>query len=307
MPIGQIDDDTAQIQSSKKELLINTDVLVEGVHFSELTTSAHDVGWKAITSNISDLASSGSKEIIGYTIGLVIPPNTTWIWIQEFYEGMKDAMEHFGGKLLGGDCSKGKEKVISITAFGELGGIRLHRANAMTGDYLVSSGVHGLSRLGLSLLKSEKVINKIKLGKNLKERAILAHKRPMPPVKALHALEACKPIELPWRAAGTDSSDGLINAIRNICESSNCQAVIHKKSIPKDKDWPTGNMWDEWCLNGGEDYKLILSLPEKWAKNFIKEIKSAKIIGSIKEGSPKVFWDDSSEINLNSKYKFQHF
>ena len=63
MRSGQIDDDIAEIKSSKKKLLINTDLLVEGIHFSENISNAKDIGWKCITSNISDLICSGSENL----------------------------------------------------------------------------------------------------------------------------------------------------------------------------------------------------------------------------------------------------
>ena len=71
MRLGQIDDDIAEINSSKKRLLINTDLLVEEIHFSEKISNAKDIGWKCITTNVSDLICSGSENIISFTVGLV--------------------------------------------------------------------------------------------------------------------------------------------------------------------------------------------------------------------------------------------
>ena len=80
--------------------------------------------------------------------------------------------------------------------------------------------------------------------------------------------------------------DGLIESIRGICESSDCQAVLSKTSILKDPDWPEDPIWDEWILNGGEDYELILTLPKEWAEALSKNFKRAHIIGFIKKVSP---------------------
>ena len=85
MPKNQISDDCAFIKTTKRELLINTDSLVENVHFSNDTISAFDIGWKAVASNVSDLISSGCSKIIGVNIGLVVPPKTDWIWIKDLY------------------------------------------------------------------------------------------------------------------------------------------------------------------------------------------------------------------------------
>jgi len=307
MRSGQIDDDVAKMNTTKKSLLINTDLLVEKIHFSEKISNSRDIGWKCITTNISDLICSGSENIISFTVGLVLPPNTNWEWVENLYEGMREAMQEFGGEIIGGDCSSGNTKMISITAIGEMTPPRLHRGNALPGDYIVSTGFHGLSRLGLALLTSEKLPSKVRISPELTNRAINAHKRPYPALKALKALKLCKPETTSWRAAGTDSSDGLIESIRGICQSSNCQAVLSKSSILKDPDWPEDSTWDEWILNGGEDYELILTLPKKWAKAFSKKFQSAQIIGFIKEGEPNIFWDNLEPINIDRSSLFQHF
>ncbi len=307
VPPKQIDDDTAQIKSYGKDLLVNTDLLIEGVHFSDQTTSPIDVGWRAITTNFSDLVGSGLDQIIGVSIGLVAPPDTAWEWVEKVYEGVTYALNDFGGIVLGGDCCSGKEKMLAVTALGTLGPLRLHRAKASPGDCLVVSGPHGLSRLGLALLKAEPILKKINLPKELQEKAIKAHQRPIPRTDALLSLQKCKPSYLPWRAAGTDSSDGLFEAIRSICESSSCQALLAEDFLPRDDLWPQGSFWDKWCFNGGEDFELVLSLPPEWANNWIKSVPNAKKIGYIRSGKPKVFWPDGNEISKRYFEQYEHF
>tara|TARA_Y100001968_G_scaffold204188_1_gene187462 strand:- start:504 stop:1478 length:975 start_codon:yes stop_codon:yes gene_type:complete len=301
---GQIDDDTAKIDKSNKDLLINTDVLVEDVHFSSKTVSPEDIGWKAIASNISDLAASGAEEILYITVALIAPPSTQWNWVEGVYEGMGKALNEFGGKLIGGDCSKGKQKILSITAIGTLGPLRLHRANAVPGDSLVTSGPHGLSRLGLGLLLEETIKNIEIIPSSLQEKAIKAHQRPYPALEGLRKLEASKPKHLPWRAAGTDSSDGLLEAIQSICISSGCQAIIAPENLPRDDQWPKDSQWDNWCLNGGEDYELVLCLPDSWAREWINLMPKARKLGIMTEGYPKVIWANGKEVNSSS---FEHF
>ena len=307
MRSGQIDDDVAEITSYKKQLLINNDLLVEDIHFSDKISNAKDIGWKCITTNVSDLICSGSDNIVSFTVGIVLPSSTNLTWVENLYEGMCEAIEIFGGEIIGGDCSSGAIKIISISAIGEKNEPRLHRGNALPGDCLVSTGNHGLSKLGLALLKSEDLPSDVQLSSELVQRAIQAHKRPYPAITALRALRATKPESLSWRAAGTDSSDGLLESVRGICKSSGCQAVLSKDSLPKDPDWPEHSNWNEWCLNGGEDYELVLSLPKKWARALIKEYKTAKIIGFTRKGKPNIFWDNLEEINTNQSEIFQHF
>ena len=303
MDIGQIDDDTALIKEVNNKLLLNTDALVENVHFSEINSSPEDIGWKAITSNLSDLVSSGADQFLYISIGLIAPPETRWQWIEGVYEGMYTALNKFGGKIIGGDCSKGKEKIICITAIGRLGELRLHRSNAKPGDQLIASGKHGLSRLGLALLMNEPLENKQSLKESLKKQAVKAHKRPSPQVEAFQKLTLCKPKHLPWRAAGTDSSDGLKAAIESICESSGCQAELDPSLLPKPDHWPNGAIWNDWCLNGGEDYQLILSLPPVWADAFTEIFPKAKQIGTIKSGRPKIIWKSKPPIMNSSEFK----
>ena len=107
MRCGQIDDDVAEINTINKSLLINTDLLVEKIHFSDEISNAKDIGWKCITTNISDLICSGSENIISFTVGLVLPPNTHWEWVENLYEGMREAMQQIRGEINGGDCSSG--------------------------------------------------------------------------------------------------------------------------------------------------------------------------------------------------------
>ena len=307
MDEGQIDDDTSLLKISKKNLLINSDVLVENVHFNETTSCPEDIGWKAVTTNFSDLASSGVAEIHGITISLVAPPLTEWKWVESVYKGMSKALNKFGGKILGGDCSQGKERILAITAIGSIGTLKLHRGNARPGDWLVTTGPHGLSRLGLALLISEPIKNLELIPNALKLKAISHHRRPNPQIDALRKLIECKPPVAPWRAAGIDSSDGLIEAIKGICRSSKCKAIIYKEKIPKHTDWPEGENWDNWCLYGGEDYELVLSLPEVWANEWLKINPSGYKIGAIESGDCSIEWDNGHEIINTNHSQFKHF
>ena len=221
-PPDQLSDDTAALAADARPLLINTDVLVDGIHFSNATTTAMDVGWRAVAANLSDLAASGAVDIDGITVALVAPGHTRWDWVDGVYQGISAAMGQYGGVLLGGDCSKGEQRLLSITALGRLGPLRLHRNAARPGDVLVTSGPHGLSRLGLALLQNDPNVREIALCSTLRDQAIACHQRPTPRLKDVQQLLACKPEHLPWRAGGTDSSDGLLSAVAGLCSSSGC-------------------------------------------------------------------------------------
>ena len=142
MPKNQISDDCAFVKTANKNLLINTDSLVENVHFSNQTISATDTGWKAVASNVSDLISSGCIKVIGVNISLVVPPKTDWDWINDLYKGINQALDYFGGSILGGDCSEGKEKVISMTAIGIQGEIKLRRNSCRPKEIIMTTNLN---------------------------------------------------------------------------------------------------------------------------------------------------------------------
>jgi hypothetical protein len=126
-PPGQFADDAALLPGvgeagQQGALVVNTDVLVEGLHFSDATTGPGDVGWRAAAANLSDLAAMGCTEVVGLTVGLVAPASTTWAWVEGVYGGLREALDTYGGVLLGGDCSGGAQRLLAITAFGRLGG-----------------------------------------------------------------------------------------------------------------------------------------------------------------------------------------
>ena len=304
-PPDQLSDDTAALKADARPLLINTDVLVDGIHFSDATTTAMDVGWRAVAANLSDLAASGAIDIDGITVALVAPGRTSWDWVDGVYQGISAALSQYGGILLGGDCSRGEQRLLSITALGRLGPLRLHRNAARPGDVLVTSGPHGLSRLGLALLQDDSSVRDIALRSSLRNQAIAHHQRPTPRLGDVQKLLACKPEQLPWRAGGTDSSDGLLAAIAGLCNSSSCGAVLENDRLPVAEGWPEGPPWTDWCLTGGEDFELVLSLPQAWADAWQQCVPESQRIGRINAEAGVIRWAHNNAKVVASG--FDHF
>ena len=304
-PPDQLSDDTAALAADHRPLLINTDVLVDGIHFSDATTTAMDVGWRAVAANLSDLAASGAVEIEGITVALVAPGHTSWDWVEGLYQGISAALSQYGGILLGGDCSSGEQRLLSITALGRLGPLRLHRNAARPGDVLVTSGPHGLSRLGLALLQDDPSVRDMALSASLREQAITRHRRPTPRLQDVQQLLACKPKQLPWRAGGTDSSDGLLSAVAGLCSSSGCGALLENDRLPVAEGWPEGPAWADWCLAGGEDFELVLSLPEAWADVWQQCVPESRRFGQINDETGAIRWAHNHEqVEMSG---FDHF
>jgi thiamine-monophosphate kinase len=335
-PPGQFQDDAALLQPwPGGELVVNTDVLVDGVHFSDLTTGPEDVGWRAAAANLSDLAAMGCREVLGLTVGLVAPPTTPWSWVEGVYGGLAAALQRYGGVLLGGDCSGGDQRLLAITALGRLdsrhgppgahqagaapptsaGPIR--RADGRPGDLLLSTGPHGLSRLGLALLQelndspgasnSSQANLAERAGQELVATAIQAHRRPIPRFDALAALAASRPAHCPWRVAGCDSSDGLVAALAALAAASGCGARLKRGSLPMTAAMAHLSEAQDWCLGGGEDFELVLALTPAWAEALAAQLAGSQIIGSLVAATGgELLWSDGQPLARHTE-GFRHF
>ena len=307
MPKNQISDDCALIKTKNENLLVNTDSLVENVHFNDTIICPVDLGWKAVVSNISDLLSSGSKKTIGITISLVLPSKTEWIWVEDLYKGINKALKEYGGIILGGDCSKGNQKAISITAFGIQGELELRRNACKPGDIILTTGIHGLSKLGFLIKNKIYLDNDISLDKRLISKSVEHFCRPKIYPNFLKKLIKTRSNKKIKRIGCTDSSDGLFQALQDLASASKCKAIINYDKIPKDKDWPRGDKWDEYYFFGGEDYELVFSLPKKWAKNLSKLDKDINEIGFFADGEPSIEFKDHKKTKLFNNTPFKHF
>ncbi len=307
MPKNQVSDDCALIKTKNDNLLVNTDSLVENVHFIDTNICPQDLGWKAVVSNISDLLSSGSKKTIGITISLILPARTEWIWIEELYKGINKALKEYGGMILGGDCSKGDEKIISITALGIQGELELRRNACKPGDIILTTGIHGLSKLGFMIQNNINLDNNVSLNRELITKSIQHFCRPKVYPNFLKNLLKTRSNKKLRKIGCTDSSDGLFQAVQDLTLASNCKAIMNYEKIPKDKYWPQGDKWDEYYFFGGEDYELVFSLPKKWANNLTKLDKNIYEIGYFVNGEPSIEFKDKNKNQLLQNTPFKHF
>jgi len=309
-PPGQLDDDAALLaERGGAVLVINTDVLVEGVHFSEATMGPADLGWRAAAANLSDLAAMGCREVIGLTVGLVAPPATRWAWVESVYRGLSQALACHGGHLLGGDCSSGQQRLLAITALGRLGREgAIRRCDGRPGDRLISTGPHGLSRLGLALLRQEPLPGAI--SPKMRARALQAHRRPVPRLDAVAALAESRPAGLDWRVGGTDSSDGLAAAVAVIARGSHCCALLDRQALPLAEAMVGLAEAEAWCLAGGEDFELVLALDPAWAAALLRVLPGSTEIGRLAEFSSltdaPVHWLSGEPLEPESQ-GFSHF
>jgi thiamine-monophosphate kinase len=271
------DDGAVLAELDRKSLVVTTDLMVEAVHFNDRTTSPRDVGWRAVTANLSDLAAMGATPT-AITVGLGLRRETAVSWLEELYQGMTACL----GKvpIVGGDVVSSAVNTVAITAFGRVDPERvIRRKAAQVGDAIVITGVHGKSKAGLELLLFPEQFKILTEDAASCQDLIKAHQRPQARLDVLPLLT-----DFP-RVAGMDSSDGLADAICQICQASNVGAMIdrHALSIPpallQMTDATTAL---DWVLYGGEDFELVLCLPWQEAQALVQKIgQTSAIIGRI--------------------------
>jgi thiamine-monophosphate kinase len=307
---GVVGDDGAVLMpQTGHALVVTTDMLVEGVHFSDRTTSASDVGWRSAAANLSDLAAMGATPL-GITLSLGLPASLAVEWLDQLYIGMAQCLQTYGTAIIGGDLSRSPVVTVSITAVGEvLPHQQILRSVARPGDAIVATGSHGAARAGLELLTHPE------WGQALSpaDRVSLtqAHQRPCPRLDVLPVLRQLTP---PSRIAGMDSSDGLADAILQICQASGVGATLEQAGIPIPPVLENSDILDsqealQWALYGGEDFELVLCLPPPAAQELVTKLGSAaKVVGHIVPGNKvKILGRNGVEQPLELKQGFQHF
>ena len=228
-------------------IVVTQDSLVEDVHFKLTWCTPYQLGYKAVTVNISDVLASGAEPKY-ITIALSLPVSIDENFVEEFYKGAKSALR--GAKIIGGDITGSDKVFISITVIGTTKERKISsRKNAKIGDVVITKGEFGKSALGLKELKNG--------GKNLE--LIRAHLEPQ--LEELFAKEIATQIDCEY--AMMDTSDGLADALFQIAQSS--KVSIDSKIVEG--------------IFGAEDYKLVATVPRK----FLKRLTEYEIIGEVIE------------------------
>lgn len=308
-PPGVVGDDAAVLTITPgKSPVVTTDVLVDGVHFSDRTTSAQQVGWRSVTANLSDLAAMGASPL-GITVGLSLEGETPVSWVEALYQGMSDCLKLYNTPIVGGDICASRVNTVAITALGEVVSDRAFtRFQAQPGDVILITGYHGASRAGLECLLHREVATI--LAPEALKYLLKAHQQPLPRLDVIPPLREILP---ETTITAMDSSDGLADAILQICRCSGVGAEIDLQLLSilpiLEQYFPSQAL--NWTLYGGEDFELVLCLPEKAAQKVQQFLgKPSEIIGRITQGN-QVKLIDSGNTNysvlLNLKEGFQHF
>lgn len=258
--ITGIGDDCAiyRPRGSREDLLLTTDMLIEGVHFETSTHRPSDVGHKALARGLSDIAAMGGRPRI-CLLSLALAPHTSSKWIDQFYNGLLALSERYGAVLAGGDLSHSVRIACDIVVVGSVPrGRALLRSGARAGDAIYVSGGLGGSALGLSTKRGA---------------AKRRHVRPEPRVELGQFLRTR------LRAtAAMDLSDGLSLDLARMCRGSGASADI--ECLPL---FPGAT--PEQALHGGEDYELLFTVSPKTRVPAEHAGVPLTRIGTMQEGS----------------------
>lgn len=281
------------------DIVVTQDSLVEDVHFSKKYSTPYQLGYKSIAVNLSDIYASGG--IAKYlTISLSLPKDIDANFVKEFYEGAKSILN--GAKIVGGDITGSDKIFISVTAIGSTKNRKISsRKNAKVGYKIITNGTHGSSSAGLFALQN-----------GLNSYETLKQEHLMPTISNKLSDELATKTKNNY--AMMDSSDGLMDALFKIAESSNYTAKVDFNKIPYDKNIELLDGFDykKMIFYGGEDYRLICAVAtedlEKIDKNLYTEI--GEITKKEDDTIVKVIFDNET-INFDKKSiennLFNHF
>ncbi|MDE7437485.1 MAG: thiamine-phosphate kinase, partial [Muribaculaceae bacterium] len=284
-----VGDDAAVLEFGEKEVLVTTDLLLEGIHFDLRYVPLKHLGYKSAIVNFSDIyAMNGTPKQI--TVSLGVSSRFTVEHIEELYAGIRLACEIYGVDLVGGDTSASVTGlVISITCVGEGNKDEIvYRSGAKPTDLICVSGDLGAAYMGLQLLEREnQVAASSKEGKDFqpdfagKEYILERQLKP----------EARKDIIAMLKENGIqptsmmDVSDGLSSELLHICKSSDVGCRIYEEKIPI--DYQTAVMAEEMnmnlvmtAMNGGEDYELLFTVPLT-DHDKVEKLKGISVIGYV--------------------------
>ena len=293
-----VGDDCAVLSYPDHEVLVTTDLLMEGVHFDLTYTDLQHLGYKAVMVNLSDVfAMNGTPRQV--TVSLAISKRFSVEDIEQLYTGMRLACEKWNVDIVGGDTTASYTGLaISITCIGEADKDDIvYRNGARDTDLICVSGDLGAAYMGLQLLEREKAVyyqmlnEKKQKGKGLEEAFQPDFSGKEYLLQRQLQAEARGDIIQRLREAGIrptammDVSDGLSSELRHICKQSGVGCRIFEKNLPI--DYQTAVMAEEMnmnvttcALNGGEDYELVFTVPIG-DREKVEAIDDVKLIGYI--------------------------
>jgi thiamine-monophosphate kinase len=257
LTLGIGDDAAAWQPSRSNRSVITTDALVEGVHFTRATMSAHDAGWRALASNLSDVAAMGARPVLA-TVALGFPPGTDPAWLLGAYDGIAALARRARCAIAGGDLTRAPAVVFAITVVGEVRASNLKtRAGGRPGDVVAVTGPLGASRAGLEVASGAAGA----AAADGAGDALAAYRTPVPRLREGRWLGASRSVR-----ALMDVSDGLTTDLARLAAASGTGAEI--TMVPVHEAARTvatacGGDAEAWALGGGEDFELLVAVEKR--------------------------------------------
>ncbi|MBO5798615.1 MAG: thiamine-phosphate kinase [Paludibacteraceae bacterium] len=303
-----VGDDAAIMDYKEKQVLVTTDLLLEGIHFDLVYVPLMHLGYKSAVVNFSDIyAMNGFPKQI--TVSLGVSKRFSVEDIEELYAGIKLACDKYGVDLVGGDTSASATGLtISITCIGEgEKGKISQRSGAKNTDLICVSGDLGAAYMGLLLLEREK---KVFSGDESAQPDFAGKEylieRQLKPEARKDIVESLARINV-VPTSMMDISDGLSSELLHICKQSKVGCRVYEDRIPI--DYQTAVMAEEFnmnlttaALNGGEDYELLFTVPLEMNDVF-QNLPGIKVIGHITDESlgSCIITRDGQEIELKAQ------
>jgi thiamine-monophosphate kinase len=254
-------DDAALVDFGSHVGVLTADMMVEGVHFERLTTSPHDLGYKALATCVSDVAAMGGSPRYAL-VSLALPVDVELPWIVELYGGLRDAAGEYAMSVVGGDTSRAEAVVISVAVAGEVAmNGAVTRSGARPGDRIVVTGVLGAAAGGLRLAQAPPHDVAAAAASEWGRELLAAHSRPIARVGEGQTLAQS------GATAMIDVSDGLALDLSRLCRESGVGAVLRLADVPvaRGLEELLATLPDadpmELALHGGEDYELLATIP----------------------------------------------
>lgn len=283
--VTAVGDDAAVMDfGPDREVLVSTDMLLEGVHFDLTYTPLKHLGYKSAIVNFSDIyAMNGTPRQL--VVGLGVSKRFTVEHLEALYAGLRTACEIYGVDLVGGDTTSSRSGlVISATVIGDAPkGTVVRRSGAKPTDLICVSGDLGAAYMGLQVLEREKVASagQKDFTPDFAGKEYLVERQLKPEARKDIVRELAEAGIMP--SSMIDISDGLSSELMHLCKASKTGCRVYEDRIPI--DYQTAVMAEELnmnlvmaAMNGGEDYELLFTVPLT-AHEAVSKLKGIRVIG----------------------------
>ena len=288
--VSSIGDDAAVLEFKDKQIVVSTDLLIEGIHFDLSYMPLEHLGYKAVVVNLSDVCAMNAVAS-QITVSIAVSNRFPLEALEALYSGIHKAAKYYNVDVVGGDTtSSTRGMIISVTAIGSASKERIvRRSGAKPNDLLVVTGDLGGAYLGLQVLEREKEVFKVNPNNqpDLEPYTYLVERQLKPEARTdiISLLESLEVIP----TSMIDISDGLSSEVLHLCKSSKVGCDLYEDKIPLDPQMMT--TCEEFnvdsttiAINGGEDYELLFTIDQSDFDK-IKGNPNLTVIGFIKEQS----------------------